>query len=148
MGDYSNLYSSVIRVTTDLIAEIRGKNLSQNLQYINWDAHVENKEIPQTDLLGIRHFNVWPEDGGILQVGVGFGVSTHQDENLFRHVAIIDHVFEAMKKGKVYSLLEALSGDSVTFMKVMEGTSVPPMYQTDTRQLQFVLVTFGTGATA
>lgn len=144
---FENLYSSIIKVTQDIITSIKAEGVSNTLQFINWDATVDEKTIPQTDLIGIRHFNVWPENG-ILQMGVGFGVSTYEDANLFRHVQIIARVFDAMKPGKTYQLVEALTGNEVSFMHVKAGTRVPAILQTDVRQIQFVIAEFGTGETS
>lgn len=144
---YENLYSSIIKVAQQIITDIRSEGVSANLEFINWDANVEVKTLPKVDLLGIRHFNVWPENG-IIHCGVGFGVSTYEDTNLFRHTQIIARVFNAVKMGTGYRLVEALTGTDVTFMRVKDGAHVPPILQTDVRQIQFVIAEFGTGETA
>lgn len=144
---YENLYSSIIKVTQDIITSIRNEGISDTLQFFNWDASVEEKTIPKTDLLGIRHFNIWSESG-ILHMGAGFGVSTYEDANLFRHVQILARVFDAFQSSKSYPLVEAIAGTKIGFMKVMAGTRVPPIFQTDVRQIQFVIAEFGTSETA
>ena len=84
-----NVFSSLVKFCQDKITEIKDLDLSTNMTFINLDAHSNITELAYIDYLGLTGFTVGVDDR-IHTVHVAFAVILAQDENLLRHMEIMN----------------------------------------------------------
>lgn len=89
----SNIYKSLVRHIVDTCADIRSDGVSLNIEYYPWDSRGDEAELPNVDLIGLAGWS-FRENGGLWEIHCGITVSTLNDENLMREVAIMDAVHD------------------------------------------------------
>lgn len=145
MAIVQDLYSTILKITNEMRTEMQATpGLSDSIGFFNFDAHVDETEFPDGDFIGIQAFTVDGEGEPTFEVGVAFVVSTRNDKNLFRHIQMVDHIFNRLKIGNEWRVVSATDGSDVSFLYTMPGRSVLPMRPTETRQVQQVMVSFST----
>lgn len=139
---YENFKSSILRFCTQFATDMQAQGLA-SMMPINFDAHADINELPESDLIGPKEFGV-ETDQGTFVISTMIGVSTLNDTNLFRLDKIIDQLFKRLMPDEMIPLVNAETGAQMGWMKAMNGTAVLPVVQTKTRPLKFVAVSLGT----
>lgn len=147
MGVYANISSTIVKKTQDLLTVLKARGLLEaTATYYSWDAHAENTTLPEHDLIGARGIS-YDEDGTLLSIALAIGVSTFQDENLFRLQQVIDAITETYPVGDGFPLLDATTSAELSWLLV-KSVAVAPVSPSVTRPLQFVLIELASGQTA
>jgi hypothetical protein len=139
--------TSIIKFCQASIQAMREAGLTDECDYINFDAHSQIDKLPTTDLVGhanLHHVN----EGKFYTVGVSIGVSAWEDPNLFRHDAMLDYLEQKLKPESKLPLIDPDTGAVSGWLISTNGTSVMPLLKTDTRSLSFVMVSFQTSQTS
>lgn len=89
----SNIYKSLVRHIVDAIEDVRRSELSPNVEYYPWDSRGDEAEMPNADLIGLAGWS-FSENRGLWEIHCGITISTFNDENLFREVALIDMIHD------------------------------------------------------
>lgn len=89
----SNIYKSIVKHLVDTIAEAVGEDISDDLAYYPWDSHGDEAELPPSDLIGLAGWS-FQENKGLWEIHCGITISTLNDENLFREVALVDAIHD------------------------------------------------------
>ena len=51
--DIPTIYANLVKQVTDIIAEVKSKDISDNLEYMAWDSRGDVTELPDIDLIGL-----------------------------------------------------------------------------------------------
>jgi hypothetical protein len=104
----SSVYKSLIAEIQEIINEVRSRGISDDLEYHAFDSRGDVTELPDRDLIGLVDWT-YAENSGLSTVASGLLLSTRNDQNLFKEVAILDvirdHCVEkpgVMKSWKVF----------------------------------------------
>lgn len=141
-----HLWKSSVRLVTDTIAEVQTAGISPSADFINFDAHAEIAEWSNQDLLGISMFSMRLNDA-LIHLDFAVGVSTYDDPQLLRHIQIMDRLVEKLKPSQTHPVYHADTGARLGWMRTFNGTEVLRMERTESRPIQFILTSFGTGLT-
>lgn len=136
----SNVQSSLMRFCTDFIAT------QTDLKFVNFDAHADDSTAPDGDLMGYAGLSI-ELDESVMQIEVLFGVATQTDTNLFRLNKAMGELLELLKPTKKLRLLDADTGDEVSWMIVQNGTVLLPVGGKGSRPLQYIKVSLLSGET-
>lgn len=145
MGHYNNIFVSTVRIVSDLVDEIKTAGIADPA-FINYDSHSSVHEWPDRDVVGLAGFSFQIGTHDIL-VSAMVAVSTVNDTNLFRHHKILDLLVDKLLPTRTHSILNADTGAKVGWMVVTDGTEVRPAERTESRPLQYVMVSFLTSVT-
>lgn len=137
---YLNIYGSVVKYIKEQIDLIKTYGYSDSLDFKDIDGHAEDAVLPNIDLVMLKDFS------GILDVHDNIwtmliGVSTVEDENMFRHRQILNELLKALMPLCIINLydhetLEPLKGSLV----LTSDTTVNPFSKYNTRAVQFILI--------
>lgn len=137
---YLNVYGSVVKYLRDQIDLIKTYGYSDNLDFRDIDGHAEDAVLPNKDFILLKDFS------GVFDVHLNewamlVGISTFEDENMFRHRQIMNEMLKALMPTSVINLydhtsLKPLRGNLV----VTSDTTVNPFSKYNTRAVQFILV--------
>lgn len=131
MADYRNFHSSILKFCKDF-------GSANSLSLIDYEAHANIHELPESDLVGPGDFEVI-NDEGLFYITTLIGVSTFNDTNLGKLRRTIDLLFEALKPDTVIPWYYADNASLGGTMKVRGPITVMPvMRQAQNRPLQFV----------
>lgn len=89
MYSLTSIYKSLIAKVQEIIQDVQAAGISQNIQYHAFDSRGDITELPDTDLIGLVDWT-YAENGGLSTVTSGLLLSTRDDQNLFKEVAILD----------------------------------------------------------
>lgn len=89
----SNIYKSLVRHLVDTIQIIESKGISTNIAYYDWDSRGDESELPVKDLIGLSGWT-FREDRGLWVIHAGITISTINDDNLIREIALVDEIHE------------------------------------------------------
>lgn len=144
-GHFLHLFKSTVRIATDAIAELTSSGLASP-SYLNMDAMAQIAEWPNNDLLGTAQFSM-RLDEHLIDITCLFGVSPYEDEQLLRHVTMLDLLVDRLKPTMTHPVYHAASGEKLGWMRVANGTTVHGIERTESRPLQFIGVSFVTSLT-
>lgn len=131
MAGLANHYLSVIRFA---------KAQAGSMTVVNMDAHTNLDLLPTVDILGVEGFS-YSIDGKIKHIVVSFSVMTYDDVDLFRHIALLDQLSEALDVEKQIPVFEAVAGAAIPISwMVVAHQAVEPMLKTAIRSSQLVTV--------
>lgn len=119
----SNIYGSIIKHLVDTIEAAKTSGVSPDLEYYAWDSRGDEAEMPADDLIGLAGWS-FSENRGLWEIHCGITISTFNDENLFREVALIDAVHEKWGEDCVVPMLDDL-GNEYTQLVVKEFDMLP-----------------------
>ena len=142
---YENIFASLVKFTQDFIAE--NASISPDVDFVNWDAHASLNMLPNKDLIGFGNLGVNTDDA-FHHIEVSFGVSTVDDLNLFRHVKLISKLHSKLLPEKQIPLIAADDGRDLGVMIVVDNTDVLPVAKTETRPIQFIMVSLESTVTS
>ena len=110
-------------------------------QSFDFDAHVDMNEFPETDLVGPSNYTfTW--DDGLIEVQASIGISTINDEGMFRHHEMVDHLMQRLKPGKTMTIVDARTNQPVDILVTGSPLTASAMAKTDIRGLQFIIAEF------
>lgn len=135
-----NLHASLLRFCADFAEKFPG------MTPINIDAHGDESTIPSTDIVGLSGLSYRFQEH-FIKITVMFGLSTVSDTNLFRLTEQMDELVELLVPTRKIRAYDADSGEDIGWMIVEDGTSVMPVGGSETRPLQYVLVSLSTSMT-
>ena len=137
MTMYENVRSSFFKFLGEEIASMKSAGIETDAQVFDFDAHVDMKEFPETDLVGPSNYSfTW--DDNLIEVQVAFGVSTINDEGMFRHHRMVGHLTQRLKPGRTMTVVNAQTGQPADILVSGSPLTASPMAKTDIRGLQFI----------
>lgn len=138
---YRNIHASIMRFCNDFIEEMDPHDIT--LKFVNFDAHEEITEFPDGDLVGFGDFAL-QIDAEFSTVICSFGITTQNDPNNVRHAIAMDYLLEKLMPLEKIMVRNAETGEEIGWMVVSGDVSVLAPTKTDTRAVQFVVVTMQT----
>lgn len=133
-----NNYGSVVRFITDFMEDVR--EISPDIQFRDIDGHAEDAVLENIDFIFLKDFS------GNLETHLQYwtfliGISTFEDQNMFRHRQIMNELIKRLIPGTTIRLynhkdLSPLKGSLV----VKENLTLNPFSKYNTRAVQFLLV--------
>jgi hypothetical protein len=108
------------------------------LQYIDWDDHADITKLPSGDLIGLNGFGI-TENDGTFGISFGVGLSSFNDQNLFRLTDYVDVFYRAMCAQKQYPIFHPITGAAVGTATFERGTTASPIARVETRPLYMIL---------
>lgn len=138
-----NLYymtrSSLIAALKECIDDMKRRNLSKEITFVDLDCHAEIQELPQVDFVGIKSFSMYDDDG-VCQVSTFVCCSTMNDENAIRLSKIISYVFSRFAGNISVNILNE-NQQVITTLDIKSGVEVMPMSKSDGRMVQYIDIT-------
>lgn len=137
---YKDTITSVMRFLLEKMEDIRTEGISENIEFKNLDGHAEDQVLENIDYILFRNFcgNIGAH---LCDYTFEVGISTFEDENLFRHIEIINrlvNLLAPLKQITVYSHRDYwLKKGTLT---CTEPSTVQPFGKYNTRAVQFLLV--------
>jgi len=136
---FNDFQASLFAICVKKVNDWKTVGLSSNIQTFKWDAHVDQTELPPSDLLGLMDLTV-TSDHEMLKSAVMFTISTLQDVNNDRMDKMVGDLFMDFQAGTYYPLLRASDGSVYSKFTVMNGTQVMPVMSTDVRAARSISV--------
>lgn len=139
---YSDVCASIIKYALDKIEAVAADY--PELQYLDWDAHAEARELPDKDLLGPAGVGFVEEEVGLWDVTFSIGISTRNDRTLFRLRRLVGSVYADLRpeqKVAVYRLAAAQPNVTPTplgWIVCQSPCIITPVTRAETRAFQFV----------
>lgn len=144
---YLDTYSSIVRYIQGIIQDLYDKDLVEKIEFRDIDRHAEDQVLENIDYILLRSFS--SNQGYILSDYVfEVGVTTFEDENGFRHRAIVNELnkgFRSLNKIPVYSYQDL--NKRLGTIVVEEPTTVQPTAKYNTRAVQYLVVNASTTET-
>lgn len=108
MGDVAQIYKSITRHTTDMIATLNSEGHGP-IQFQNWESRADEEKLPQLTLLGPDGFS-FDENKGLWRIRYGLALSSFHDKNLLDEIEILDRIQELSGEKKKVKLLNLTTG--------------------------------------
>lgn len=124
MFDIEALYKSLLRHVHDIMDEAKALGLSSTLDYYAWDSRGDVSETENRDLIGLAGWS-FKENGGRWLVHAGVVLSTYNDENLFREIAILNFIHDKLGEQSKIPMRDKETGDKVDELYVAEFEIMP-----------------------
>lgn len=118
------IYKSIVRWTTDLIAELNATGQFPQLQYHDWENRSDENRLPVTTLLGLDGF-AFDENLGLWVIRCGLALSSHRDENLHNESELVGEIHRRTGIGSKVPLREMIAGEQVNELKVVDWQLMP-----------------------
>lgn len=123
----SSIYKSLVRHVMDAVDGIRDAGISPDLSYYAFDSRGEQAELETVDLIGLAGWS-FNENRGLWLIRAGINISTLNDENLFREIAIIDAIHDAFGEDCTVPMRHPETGEEYTQLVVKEFELMPASY--------------------
>lgn len=143
MSHWKNFKRSLAAFGNSFAVDMKAQGLTVEMDIFNFEAHATVEEMPEVDLIGPMEIGV-EEDEGRFYISCMLGVSTFNDQNLFRLDDLIDNLFDRLRPDSLVPLYNADTGSQYGVMKVMNGSAILPVARTKIRPIQAVAMTLGT----
>jgi hypothetical protein len=134
---YENLFSSLVVFAQGIIEDRKSAHPDVSIEFIDWEAHANILELPDSDLVGITAVTFSEDEAisGSFTVGISTFAS---DKNLFRLRNYVGKAFSCMVRGSKIPIYDQEACVQIGWAHIIDGTTVMPMTKADTRPLQFV----------
>lgn len=120
---------SAVRMIVDTIEE---QGWADQVEYYEFDAHADNVELPQKDLIGLVAFSSTQNDG-FHDITFGVVIMTYDDAGLIRSTTYTDVFYRRLEAHKKFPMFLP-DGTPTDFEAVcFDGTSASPMSRVDVR---------------
>lgn len=140
---YEDLHGSLVAFVNNVIEDRKLKYADVPIDFIDWEAHANVQELPDTDLLGTTAVTFTEEDPELFSGSFSVGVSSYaSDKNLFRLRNYVGEVFRRLRLGEKIPYYDREALVQRGWLYITNGTSVLPMTKADVRPLQFVQCNF------
>lgn len=136
---YYRVRSSLIAALNECLGEIKDCNLSNDIVFFDFDCHADIHEMPQKDVLGLKGFSFYDDDG-VINLSTFIVCSTMDDLNGIRLSKIIGHVFGRFIGNKAVCVLDEYK-NKIAAITTVSGTEIMPMSKSDARMVQYIDVT-------
>lgn len=134
-----DVWVSVVKVCQGIIEDARLIYPDTMIEFIDWEAHANIAELPNTDLIGPTALAFTEQSPGISEAIFAIAASTYADDtNLFRQRKIMSLIFERMRPTKQMKIYDAGSALEKGFMIFTDGTTLVPMTRSEARPWQYV----------
>lgn len=133
-----SIYKSIVRATTDAIADIKATTGDQSIEYHPWESRADEAKLPQVPLIGVDGFQ-FEENKGLWVVRYGIGVSSYMDANLLHEIKILDRLHELTGEGKKIDLLNPTDGSLISEL-VVSAWHLSPMASSEYRNYRVISV--------
>lgn len=120
----SSIYRSLLRRVVETIDDVRDQGISSTLTYYAWDSRNDQAELEAMDLLGLAGWT-FRENKGLWMIHAGLTLSTLNDENLVREVAIMDVIHNRWGENASIPLYDIDEGTVYTNLVVSEFEVMP-----------------------
>jgi hypothetical protein len=131
---YQAICTSIIKVSEDF----RKANMPAS-SYVDWDAHAQVNELPQTSVLGPAGIGMTTENDGSF-VAFSIGASTLGDPNLFQLRAVMSKLYGLLAPETKLNILHPTTGAVVGWMVVKTPVQITPVSKAEIRSVQFINV--------
>lgn len=136
---YENLWGSIVAFANDIIDDRKVAYPDSPISFIDWEAHANIFELPDTDLIGTTALTFTEEAPHLFTVSFAVGVSTFIDDtNLFRLRNYVGRVFGRLRPEMKIPYYNRDTLEQLGWLSITDGTIVAPMTKADTRPLQFI----------
>lgn len=89
--DLPTVYATLVSKVNEIIANIKAKGISPDIEYMAWDSRGDTPELPNKDLIGVADWT-WDEEDHFPTIEFSILVSVVHDKNLFREVEILNEI--------------------------------------------------------
>ena len=138
INDYFNDFqASIFAFLKSVRADWTSQGLTQDMDIVKFDAHADLTRLPHKDLVGPLELSIESDDS-LQQASVMLGVSTHEDHNIVRLDKMTGDLYWRVRPSETFPLLKASDGSTYGMIKVMNGTRVMPVLNTDTRAVRTI----------
>ena len=139
-----NVYQSVHDSLYAFIKKFIDDNALTNTTIYNFDAFSQQNELPAGDLLGVQSYSL-TLDRELATMSALVCVSTDGDENLFRLNDLSGQLFVLLAPDSDIKVYESGTTNLIGNMRVMNGTSISPVYRAIQRPVKMISVRAGLG---
>lgn len=94
------------------------------------------------DIIGLEDYSI-VDEAGMFTVTARIGMSTINDQGLFRLREMTNTLFNMCGTNKMVPLFDAETDEPIGQMKFMEGTTALPLMTTEIRSYQYLAVSLG-----
>lgn len=137
---YLDAYNSVVKYLQDCREEVMEEGLTENLEFRDLDGHGEDYIIKNEDYLFIKDFS-GEVDKWFHEWVFNVGISTFEDENLFRHRSILNFMLKKFLPETIIPLYQSKTGQKKKLQLIVKGSvMVQPFSKYNTRAIQYLLV--------
>lgn len=137
---YLNSYGSIVHYIQECREWLMENGICENLEFRDLDGHAEDRTIENTDYLFIKDFS-GNLDYQFRDWFFNVGVSTFEDDNLFRHHQIIDFMIDQFQPTIAIPLLDHKNPEVKRgSLIIKDPTTLQPFSKYNTRAVQFLLV--------
>ncbi|WP_454287258.1 hypothetical protein [Rhizobium arsenicireducens] len=139
MNIYENLWGSGVNLANEIIDNRRLIYPASTITFIDWEAHANIHELPETDLIGTTAITITEEEPEVFSFSFTLGISTFGDDgNLFRLRNYVGEAFRRLRPGLQIAYCDRITAEQLGWLHIVDGTVVLPMTRADARPLQFV----------
>ena len=132
-----NLYSAITSSIIKFGEDFRKAQIPE-ATYVDWDEHAELATLPTGDLCGPAGIGL-TEQSTSCYVAYSYGISTVDDENLFRlrqNMAALYGVLRPQTKVTIYDA----TGTALHYMVVKTPVTIAPISKAAIRAVQFITI--------
>jgi len=90
--DMNTVYATLVAKVQEIIEELKLEGISEEIQYVAWDARMDPTELPSTDLIGVADWTFDEGEDHMPDIEFVILLSILNDKNLFREVAIANKI--------------------------------------------------------
>ena len=143
---YLDVKASITRFANVMIEEILKEGLSNQVNFVDLDAHADLGEMPETDCITTSGVSA-TFDEKFVTASFNIGVTTFDDKEKVRHDKMISYINGKVLPMETIPLVSSDDGTRVGWLIVNEDTEVTPYIKSNVRALQYVLVTVTSNVT-
>ena len=133
---YNNIVQSVVKLCRDFTSEH-----APQAGYIDFDAHAQVKEWPEDDtLIGPAGVGMAHEANNTIEVVFSVGVTTKNDENLFRLRGLMSKLYGRLKPESKVVIYDHATAMPTTWMVTATPVAITPVSKAEMRSVQFIEV--------
>lgn len=137
-----SVWGSVVNFCNVLIGDMRIAYPEEKIEFIDWEAHANIHELPDTDLIGPTALTITELSPQMFEVNFSIAVSSYEtDTNLFRMRAYLAEAFERLRPTKTVPIFNSETAQKLGYMIITDGSMLAPMSRAETRPFQYVQVT-------
>lgn len=137
-----SVWASLVNFSRGIIAEEKAKYPQVPIEFIDWEAHANIHELPDTDLIGPTALTITEHSPQMFEVNFSIAVSSYEtDKNLFRLRDYLSTAFEKLRPLEQIKIYDSATAQEVGYLIMANGTFMAPMSRAETRPWQYVQAT-------
>lgn len=90
--DLPTVYAALVAKVQEVIEECNTQGITEDMEYIAWDARMDPTELPNKDLLGLADWTYDEGEDHLPEIECVFLLSVVNDKHLFREVEIAERI--------------------------------------------------------